>query len=331
MNGQCMKDTWSDPIRVLLVGMGSRGREHLDTVIRHPGFTVAGLVDSNGFGTGNDYPYPVAANVTEFDPHGYDVAILATPPSTYRDLCPELIGKNKHLLVEKPFGLDVEQAIRMTRMALEQGVVIQPAVQRRFHPSYQAWEDFRDRVGVVREAFFTLAIRHTPKSWRADPATAGGGVLFDLGFHAIDLALRWFGPMRLVYAAFYDADGKVIHGVSDARAELLYETETGVPVRLSVCRGSPEKVESVRIRGENGVLDFDRSACVYRESPDASDVLVLYKGESGWDEAMTGQMDDFCSSIRAAWSGRFAQDLSPWDGIHAMKMMKEAYARVTNG
>lgn len=323
--------TFAGRVRVLLIGLGNQGMEHLEIVRNHPGFSVVGLVDSRASELRDRFSLPVFEDITEVSPGLYDAAIVATPPLVYERLCPFLIGHKKHILVEKPFGCEVHQALEWTRMAGENRVVVQPAVQRRFHSSYCVWDEYRDRIGSVKEAFFTMAITHKPKDWRADSARAGGGVLFDLGFHAIDLSLRWFGPMSLVYAAFNDSEGRVIYGVSDERAELLYLTETGVAVRLSICRGSPVKSETVQVRGDQGSLFFDRSSCRFCSVADNKKTEVLHEGSSGWEDAMKQQLDVFFLNIEEAGKGVLHRNLSPWDGIHAMKMMKEAYARVING
>jgi predicted dehydrogenase len=66
-----------------------------------------------------------------------------------------------------------------------------------------------------------------PRSWKQDPNLPGGGILFDLGSHLVDQALRLFGPPSSVYA---EVTGHAAPVDDDAFVALTYRG--GIAVHL---------------------------------------------------------------------------------------------------
>jgi predicted dehydrogenase len=256
-------------------------------------------------------------------PSQIDAVVVATPPKTYADLVPSLLTGKRHILLEKPLGVNLQESLQFTRIALAQGCVLMPALQRRFHPAYQRWPEWRDRLGTLIEAAVMLTIQHEGSGWRSSLETSGGGALFDLGFHAIDLIQQLFGDLRLHSACFFDAANAPDHGGLDVKADLLLETETFQPVRVQVERAAVEKRETVSLRGTGGLLEMSRA---HLRFTDAAGTVTEETFEPDWRSAMEGQLHAWLERIRLCES----DDAHAWDplwmGASAMRLMEEAYS-----
>lgn len=308
-----------------LVGLGNQGREHLlalrDTKLP---LRLAAAVDPKGW---SDLApslriCPLIPSIKEI-PGEISAVIVATPPKSYAELVPYLLRSDRHVLLEKPLGVTLSEALDFAALAEASGQVLMPALQRRFHPAYQQWPRFRERIGEVIEAEVRLAIRHEGEGWRAALETSGGGTLFDLGFHAIDLVQQLFGDLRLRSACFFDRENYPEHGGMDVKADLLLETETFQPVRIRVERGAPKKLESVCVRGANGLLEMNRARVRFSH---INGRQLEESFSADWSDAMDAQLAAWLERIRLC-EARNGHAWDPlWTGASAMRLMDEAYA-----
>jgi predicted dehydrogenase len=107
----------------------------------------------------------------------------------------------KHVLVEKPVGLDAHEATALLAVRDRTGVKIQEAFMIRAHPQWErAIELVRaGRIGDVRGVHVLFSYRNLDAANIRNIAAAGGGGLMDIGCYIIH-ACRWiFGaePLRV--------------------------------------------------------------------------------------------------------------------------------------
>lgn len=113
----------------------------------------------------------------------------------------------KHILVEKPLGLDAADARRIADAAAKAGVTAGCAYYRRCFPRYQHLKKLVDvgelgRIVLVRTvncAWFSPS-KDDPKYWRVDKSQSGGGPLADVGSHMFDLIVGLFGLPASIFA-----------------------------------------------------------------------------------------------------------------------------------
>ena len=97
------------------------------------------------------------------------------------------LAAGKHVLCEKPLGLNAEQAETMAGAALASGKKLMEAFMYRFHPAMRAFvEQVRDPLHV--RASFGFPVKDAANC-RLD-AAVGGGALLDVGCYTVDVA-RW--------------------------------------------------------------------------------------------------------------------------------------------
>jgi UDP-N-acetylglucosamine 3-dehydrogenase len=113
----------------------------------------------------------------------------------------------KHVLLEKPFGLDVAACDAIIQAHQRSGKILMVAHVLRFWPEYVALIDFV-HSGAIGKPLSAVASRLSVEpgwaSWFLDPDLSGGAVL-DLMVHDMDV-LNWlFGQPRSVYARGHEA------------------------------------------------------------------------------------------------------------------------------
>ena len=102
------------------------------------------------------------------------------------------IEAGKHVLCEKPFASNADEAARVAQAASASGLVVMEAMHYRYHPLTQRLTELVAELGPVRhiQAWTSFAITN-PGDIRYDYGV-GGGALMDGGCYAID-CLRLLG------------------------------------------------------------------------------------------------------------------------------------------
>ena len=102
------------------------------------------------------------------------------------------IAAGKHVLCEKPFASNADEAARVAKAAAGSGLVVMEAMHYRYHPLIRRLCEIVDEFGPVRhiQAWTSFAIAN-PDDIRYDFAL-GGGALMDGGCYALD-CLRLLG------------------------------------------------------------------------------------------------------------------------------------------
>lgn len=143
-----------------------------------------------------------ARDVIEAD--DVDAVYVATPPSSHATYVLQAAQAGKPVYVEKPMARTVAEAERMVAACTDAGVPLYVAYYRRSLPRFEFVRARLDDGTIGAPTRVHAALSQPPPSdaasagWRWDLATAGDGLLFDLGSHLLDLLDHWFGPVRTV-------------------------------------------------------------------------------------------------------------------------------------
>jgi predicted dehydrogenase len=171
----------------------------LTAVMRRDGARARDYADRHGVPRWSDD----ARDVIEAD--DVDAVYVATPPSSHATYVHQAARAGKPVYVEKPMALTVTEAEGMVAACADAGVPLFVAYYRRALPRF---EFVRARLadGAIGTPTRVHAVVSQPPpadaasaGWRWDVATAGDGLLYDLGSHGLDLLDHWFGPVRTVH------------------------------------------------------------------------------------------------------------------------------------
>ena len=130
-----------------------------------------------------------------------DVVYVATQHQAHRAGALLAIDAGKHVLVEKPLGLDANQAEEVAAAAAAAGVFCMEAMWTLFLPRFDVVRQVLEQgvLGDVRTVLADHGERFDPPHRILDPAMAGGSLL-DLGSYLTALATWTLGPAQEVYA-----------------------------------------------------------------------------------------------------------------------------------
>lgn len=148
-----------------------------------------------------------------------DAVIVSTPNHMLYPIAREMVQTGKHVLVEKPCGLDSNQIRDLSQTATAHDVVARAGFNHRYHPAMQKAFDLVNEGAIGRLMYVTGLYGHggaylEKGSWRTDPKLVGGGDLLEKGCHLIDLA-GWF----LLDGGFCDVNGIVSKAYWDFEIE----------------------------------------------------------------------------------------------------------------
>ena len=135
-----------------------------------------------------------------------DAVVFATPHSLHPDQVCRAAAAGKHVFVEKPFALTLNDADRMLDAAAKAGIVLAVGFNRRFHPSMVRLRDLvrTGALGTIVTISAEQTALHgldlTETAWRAQPEEAPGGAMTAIGVHLVDGMIDLLGPIASVTA-----------------------------------------------------------------------------------------------------------------------------------
>src|SRR5207248_3814615 len=123
-----------------------------------------------------------------------DAVLVASPHSAHLEQVTRAAKAGKHVLVEKPMGLNTGECDAMIRACRDAGVVLSVIQTVRFRGTVARAKRMiqEGRIGAVRMIELRTLFEWVPsgsKNWTQD--SAEGGLILDQGAHNFDF-LRWF-------------------------------------------------------------------------------------------------------------------------------------------
>ena len=134
-----------------------------------------------------------------------DAVYIATPAGHHRHWTIEALRAGKHVLCEKPFASNAEEAREMVAVGRETGLILMEAFHWRYHPMVAQMQAIIDSgaIGEVEgaDAAFDLPEGEIGMGDIRWDLSIGGGSLMDLGCYPVQW-LRWLlGPTPEVVSA----------------------------------------------------------------------------------------------------------------------------------
>ena len=189
---------------VAVCGIGWCASQHIRAFTQHPQVRIVCLCARDaGRAKANLAKYGVAAPdariVTSYDDlldaPGVDIVAIATPNHLHADQAVAAARAGKHLLLEKPTGLDVAELVRIRDAVRDAGVRTIVSFELRYNPllRFARWLRTSGWLGEIRFARTQYLSRVTDwySGWNwARTRESGRSHLLAAGCHAVD-ALRW--------------------------------------------------------------------------------------------------------------------------------------------
>ena len=319
-------------MRIAVLGLGFMGSTHLKALKNIPGAELAAVVSGdetklsgdlrsiqgNLGGPGEQMDFSAVRKYRTVEEALRDPDIEAVdiclPTDRHAPVAIEALRAGKHVLVEKPMALNVEDAEQMLAEAKAANRVLMTGQVLRFIASYRGASNIlrSQKLGSVHSALFRRRCAAPAWSkWLASPEKSGGGV-FDLLIHDIDYCLHLFGKPESVSAQGYV---NLERGIDWILAQFHYPGVGSVVVTggWHHPKAYPFSMEFT-IVADGGTLEFSS----------AGRPLTLYSAEGG-EEAIPGSdADPFESElsyfIECAASGRQPELCPPEESAQAVRL-----------
>ncbi len=202
----------SHKVRMAVIGVGSwANRVHIPQILSHPGAELVALcartqekLQAAGEQFGISALYTDYRQLLARD--DLDAVTISTTHNAHFEIARAALQGGRHVFSEKPLAVDSKQSGELAALAEQTGLKTMVAFTNRWVPEAMHAKQLLEQ-GFCGETFHynvcQLASYGRPGGnwmWRADPSLAGGGVLYDLGCHNIDLAMWLNGPIASVCA-----------------------------------------------------------------------------------------------------------------------------------
>ena len=212
-------------------------------------------------------PYDTRAWVTLdealADPEVHAVYV-ATPVFLHAPQTIQSLRAGKHVLCEKPMAMNEAEARSMVKTAEETGRTLGVAYYRRMYPKVQRAKELLDAGAIGQPVVAELTCHgwfdgkkpgenESDRNWLIDPALAGGGPLFDVASHRIDVLNFLFGQPGRVTGQLSNA---VHHYAVEDNATMMIEYPAGVRGIVDVRWHSNVRRDECRIRGTDGEMEL---------------------------------------------------------------------------
>lgn len=225
------------PVKVVILGAGFISDIHLESYHRFvPHAEVVGVYARNGVKAKafaekhhlSKWYDNLDDAITKSD---CDVVDICLPNYLHAEAAIKAANAGKHVIIEKPISVTLEEADSMITACKNAGIKLMYAEELCFAPKYERVRSLVKEGAVGNLYMLKQSEKHSGPhtDWFYDINLAGGGVLMDMGCHAIG----WFRRMlnnakaKSVYASL----ATVLHGgrtKGEDNAVMIVEFENGV-------------------------------------------------------------------------------------------------------
>jgi scyllo-inositol 2-dehydrogenase (NADP+) len=306
-------------LRVVVIGYGFAGRHlHCRLVTQCPSLlTLHGVVARStnakqavigDYGAGAVKFYDAADAVC--GDRDVDLCIIASPPATHCEIALQMLHAGKHVVVDKPFALTLDQCDKMIALAKTQGLFLACFQNRRFDGDYLTVQKLMHKenaLGDVKWVEMSYQKGFSSKAWKLASFEAGGGRFLDLGTHMADQFLNLF-PAKKVASVHCTmlSERKDCPGM-DTHALMTIKLEDGtVGVLDTNCFTRVEK-QRFYVVGEKGTFSkygFDPQEGALISGKTVSSVTELVED---WGQLVTATSKLVVPTVNGRWVAFYEQ------------------------
>lgn len=256
-------------INIAIIGIGRMGITHFSIVNSHPDVNIVAVVDTSkiilqllekyrkGVKTYTDYN-------KLFADEQFDAVIVCTPPSLHYPIVKIAGEKGIHVFCEKPFTTKNQLGSALSELFVRSGLVNQVGYVNRFNDVFIKTKELYEN-GIIGKAITfksemysrTITKVEEGNTWR-DSKEGGGGAVFEVASHAIDLVNYILGkPDKVTGSYLTNIYSK---NVEDAvNATFLYQNGFSGTLCVNWSDESYRKpTNKIEILGKKGKIQADQ-------------------------------------------------------------------------
>lgn len=340
-------------LHIGFIGCGRATEDlHVPALRRVAGVRVAAIADSSPTARGRVRALVPGVRETEShldiasDPD-IDIVAVCVPPSLHADVATAALAAGKHVYVEKPLAVTIEDALRIRDAAAESSGKLAVGFNLRSH---RLVREAREHIAAgklgdmeMMRASWTCGFhlgREWPP-WRLD-RRLGGGAFYEIAVHHLDLARFLLGDDVESVTAM-TRSGEVV----DQDIAITARMRSGVIVSLAVSQKTVDGNE-IEIYGRSGAVSFScyraDSLVVRSASELGGGMAAQLRRRAAWLRALPEAVvsaqkgGDFRGSYTEHWRRFVAalrdEDALPAtldDGMHALRAVRAAIHSADTG
>ncbi len=344
-------------LNVGVIGVGSISRHHIEQYLHHKNVHLHAFCDHNIERLQEKGElYNIEQLYGEYHDllknKNLDAVSICTWNNSHAEIAIAALEAGKHVLVEKPLSMTVEEALAVKEAVHKTGKVLQVGFVRRHSESTKILKEFIDN-GDLGDIYYAKAsyLRRlgNPGGWFSDKKKSGGGPLIDLGVHVIDICWYLMGKPKPVSVSgntyhrlgnrsnienlsFYKAAdyNPELNDVEDlANAIIRFENGASIMVDVSFTLHAKENEVNVKIYGEKAGAEVEPELLITSEkhntilnvSPQIDNRSLHFK------KAFKEEIDHFVTCCLDGKENIASVD----DGVQIMKILNAVYQSAKNG
>jgi predicted dehydrogenase len=193
---------------IALVGLGNYATRQLAPALqqtKHCTLTgiVTGTPEKEGqwqkeYGIQKEHTYNYKTFDQMADDPAIDIVYIVLPNFMHKEYTIRALKAGKHVICEKPMGMNAQECKEMIAAAKKAGKKLQIGYRLFYEPHHlklmeESQKPFDGRIKLIEASLaFDMA---RPGLWRIDKQMGGGGALMDLGIYTIQAARRAAGTL----------------------------------------------------------------------------------------------------------------------------------------
>ncbi len=285
-------------VKIGIVGIGGMGKTNVRHVLDLPNTELAALCDTN--------PEQLAASAAPsavprfsdyaqmLDTVALDGVIIATPHYFHPDMSLQAFERGRHVLVEKPIAVHVQEARRMIA-GYQAAKRAQPNLVFAAMFMQRTWGHWRKIKALIDGGALGKLLRCTwiitdwfraqsyydSGDWRASWSGEGGGVLMNQSPHNIDLYQWLVGLPARIHG--HVSFGKHHRIEVEDEVSAYFEHANGMIGHFITSTGESPGSNRLEIQGENGKLIYENGSITFFRNAHSS-IKQIEESAAGFDK-----------------------------------------------
>lgn len=344
-------------LKVGVIGVGSISKHHINSYLKNSNVEIVALCDTNperlakkGKQYGISRLYTCHTELLKNK--DIDAVSICTWNNAHAKITIDSLEADKHVLVEKPLTITVEEALEVQSAARKSNKVVQVGFVRRHNDNVKLLKSLIDK-GEFGDIYYAkagyLRILGNPGGWFSDRAKSGGGPLIDLGVHMIDICWYLMGRPRPVSVSgntydrlgnrnnienlsFYKAAdyNPELNDVEDLTNALIrFENGSSLMIDVSFTLHALNNERYIKIYGEKGGAEVEPELAMVTEKNNTI-MNVTPQVDSlrfDFEKSFSNEINHF---VACCLEGE--KNIAPVeDGVEVMKMLQAIYESAEKG
>ena len=256
-------------LRFGLIGIGAIAPRHVTAIQQTPGASLLAVCSRNeskgkAFAQENraDYYADYQDLLRRADINAVAVTL---PHHLHEQVALEAAAAGKHIMMEKPLAITVEECDRMIAACDKADVALATCFQSRYEPLARKLQGElsvgklgRPLLASLHVEWFRDDAYYQSGEWRGKLRTEGGGVLINQASHGLDMLLWLAGPVETVTAQTATLNHQI--EVEDVAHALLRFKSGALGILAATTVAYPGFNEELHFSGTNGSAFFEKGA-----------------------------------------------------------------------